>query len=219
MAKPAVPGQVKTRLMSEFSPDQAAAIHAAMSNCMLKRLAEYLPGEHVIALAGDVGKSGPHMNMRNHALADWRIIDQGTGDLGQRLDHVWRTLGGGPIVFFGVDSPDIPPEVLHAIPEALRNAHAACGPVDDGGYWTLAARSYSPALLRGIDWGEASVYHQTQVAARSAGLSLAELPRWHDVDEPADLRALQARLVDTTEPSLRRLRDRLQTITGSPPYE
>ena len=217
MAKPAVPGRVKTRLMTEFDAEQAAAVHAAMSDCVLARLREHLPGDHVIALANDMepqDPTEPGMNMRGQAPAAWRIIDQGTGDLGQRLDHVWQTLDRGPIIFFGVDSPDIPAEALKTIPQALLKADAVVGPVDDGGYWTLAAEAYAPALLRGIDWGESSVYHQTLQAARSAGLTLAELPRWHDVDEPADLRALQARLTRATEPSLQRLRDRLLAITG-----
>lgn len=212
MAKPAVPGRVKTRLMTELSAEQAAAVHVAMSECVLDRLREHVPGDHVIAMAGDWG---PGINRLGQASDAWRTIDQGTGDLGQRLDHVWRTLGGGPVVFFGVDSPDVPSDVLVSIPASIEEADAAVGPVDDGGYWALAARAYAPALLRGIDWGGSSVYHQTRQAARSAGLALAELPRWHDVDEPADLRALLTRLADAAEPDLRRLRDQLESIKGT----
>ena len=85
-----------------------------------------------------------------------RVLDQGEGDLGRRLDRVWRAAGtASPIAFFGADSPDVPDAALREIPAALAECDVAVGPVEDGGYWTLAARRYQPRLLAGIDWDPA----------------------------------------------------------------
>ena len=215
MAKRPMPGRVKTRLIGELSDRQAACVHAAMLECVLERLRGTFPGRVVLALDGDIHQplTGSDAGLSVAVPAGVEVIDQGTGDLGERIGHVWQAIGTGPAVFFGVDSPDIPTQVLATIYDSLTRSDAAVGPVGDGGYWCLAARRYAPELLAGIDWGTSAVYHQTREAARNAGLTLHELPAWHDVDTAEDLRALLIRLRGTPEPALTRLRHRLESIT------
>jgi len=218
MTRPACAGQVKTRLTAArgggLSDEQAAAVHAAMSRCVLARLSQ-LPGIQGF-IAVDGGRLNPPGALPVAAPGGWSVLDQGPGDLGQRLGRVWQSVGGGPIAFFGVDSPDVPGPALTAAIEAARAHDAAAGPVDDGGYWTLAAVRYRAGLLAGIDWGTQRVYHQTSQAARRLGLTLHALPAWHDVDGPADLAALQRRLASAEEPMLRQLRDELQPALRRP---
>jgi glycosyltransferase A (GT-A) superfamily protein (DUF2064 family) len=245
MAKPAVPGTVKTRLMREggLTASQAAAVHQAMLDCVLERLASTskLPGPRFLALAGGDKPAAESLSGNNEtdardpgqAEADadtqaaiaaarraahqhgWSIADQGTGDLGQRLAYVWdRLAAGGPVVFLGIDSPDVPSEAIEAIPAALAGHDAAVGAVEDGGYWTLAARAHAPALITGIDWGSERVYAQTRQAATQAGLTVTALPAWYDVDTVDDLHRLQQRLETTNEPALARLRERLKAAAG-----
>jgi uncharacterized protein len=220
MAKRPAPGRVKTRLTSELSPVQAAEVHAAMLESVLSRVQAYLPGRWVLALddASDDDASNKDLQHADPSLSvqippGWEIIDQGRGGLGERLSYVWRKIGKGRAVFFGIDSPDTPAQALKSIWPALDRADAAVGPVDDGGYWCLAGRYFQPPLLTGIDWGSEAVYHQTREAAGKAHLRLLELPPWHDVDTPGDLHALQDRLGQADEPALTRLRQRLARIT------
>jgi len=215
MAKRPAPGIVKTRLTSELSPIQAAGVHAAMLQCALSRVQAHLPGRCVLALDDPTGNTLEHSdpNLNVQIPPGWEILSQGQGDLGDRLDHVWRTIGEGQAVFFGVDSPDTPLDSLKGIWRALINADTTLGPVDDGGYWCLASRKYAPSLLSGIDWGTSDVYHQTTRAAEAAGLTLQSLPPWHDVDTPDDLSALMNRLCDADEPQLIRLLHRLRQTT------
>lgn len=215
MAKRPVPGRVKTRLIGELTDRHAASIHAAMLECVLERLRNTLLGRVVLALDGEIEKplKGSDAGLSVAVPPGVDIIDQGTGDLGERIGHVWQTLGSGEAVFFGVDSPDVPSQVLTTIYDSLNQAQTAVGPVEDGGYWCLAARRYTPELLAGIDWGTSAVYHQTREAARNTGLTLHELPVWHDVDTAEDLSALRTRLRDAREPALTRLKQRLDSIT------
>lgn len=217
MAKPAVPGQVKTRLLDQLSAQQAAQVHAAMLGCVLRRAQAHIPVsgpvDFVVALDGRLSAASPAEPAASwQAPTGWRQIDQGTGDLGQRLVHVWQALGCGPIVFLGVDSPDVPAEALGSIVPAMDQGDAAIGPVDDGGYWTLALRRWEPRIFQGIDWGTASVYHQTSEAAERAGLKLAVLTQWYDIDRPADLRALCRRIEKAQEPALVQLRMELGRV-------
>jgi len=215
MAKRPIPGRVKTRLTTEYTPHQAAQAHAAMLQCVLTRLAAHLPGQHYLALDN---QTAPPQQVIDPTL-DYQLpdnfteIDQGTGDLGDRITHVWKSINPVPVVFFGVDSPDIPAETLASLWDNLAPADAAIGPVDDGGYWCLAAKRLPPPLLADIDWGTPAVYHQTHQAAKNAGLNLLDLAPWHDVDDPADLLALQYRIKQTHEPALARLSQRLNRIT------
>ncbi|MBT8485053.1 MAG: DUF2064 domain-containing protein [Phycisphaerales bacterium] len=195
MAKRPVPGRVKTRLVKSghLTADEAASLAAAMLECTVRRLATRM--EVVIALADHADATLPAWGQR-------RTIDQGGGDLGARLDRVWRSLDPTPVVaFFGADSPDVPDAMLDAIPLALAAAPIAIGPAGDGGYWTLAARGYHPEVLRRIDWGGPAVYDQTRQRARDADLAVCRLPSWSDVDDAADLRALRRRLAGLASPA------------------
>ena len=92
---------------------------------------------------------------------------------------------------------------------------AGCGP--DGGIWTLGANTFCPALLQGIDWGSSRVYHQINTAGTEAGLKMAHLPTWYDVDLPEDLAALRQRVRWSREPALIRLGQCLNQVCGPIP--
>jgi rSAM/selenodomain-associated transferase 1 len=193
MAKRPEAGQVKTRLAAAggYTPQVAAELAEAMLRCIARRLEAASTG---LILAVSPSGYGAQL-ARRLGLGSVRVTDQGTGDLGHRLDRVWRAVGSGrPVAFFGIDSPDVPDSALAEIPAALAGCDVALGPTDDGGYWTLAAREHEPRVLTGIDWGGAAVYDQTRRRAADAGLVVRALPMWHDVDRPQDVEALRRRL-------------------------
>lgn len=217
MAKPVMPGRVKTRLIPDLGPQRSAAVHAAMLQCVLRRAVKHLDKpnhrggfflavDHT-ALPGPDTPLFPGLDIS----PSWRLIDQGRGDLGQRLAHVWQAIGDGAI-FLGIDSPDAPAESLAHIVPALAHADIAVGPVHDGGYWTIAGRQFDRRILERIDWGTPSVYHQTLDAARRSGLRVAELERWYDVDTLDDLLALMVRIDQTRDPALMQLRATLDRL-------
>jgi rSAM/selenodomain-associated transferase 1 len=216
MAKEPQPGRSKTRLVSPdgFTPNQAAAIAAAMLRCIVTRLVRY--GRCILAVTPD--GCGTRMIRELH-LPPVEVIDQGAGDLGQRLDRVWgRQDPHQCIAFFGMDSPDVPASHLDAISRSLQSHDLAVGPTDDGGYWVLGARGYRPTVLHAIDWGTDRVYHQTRARAQRHQLGFHQLPAWDDVDTPDDVRRLIERLSPdggVDDPALVELHEALSAIVPS----
>lgn len=192
MAKRPTAGQVKTRLVKDgvMTADEASQLAWDMLLCTAKRLTGISKTLLAVSPDGDGRQLASDLGVQ---FGD--VVDQGPGNLGQRLKHVWKLIGKQkPIAFFGSDVPDVPLGHLAEIPSALEYNDIALGPTDDGGYWTLAARSYMPAVLEKIDWGSALVYDQTCKRAARAGLSITPLKLWYDVDQQEDLVALRTRL-------------------------
>jgi len=217
MSKPAVVGRVKTRLIGRFSAHQATGIHRAMLQCVLDRVDDQFAADKRVrrVLAMDysfMAKPEVQLQIQEYLPKDWVVVDQGVGDLTQRMIQVSQTVGTGPIAFLGIDSPDVPADVLRSILLVLESSDLAVGPVHDGGYWTLSARQFDPRLVTGIDWGTDRVYHQTAGIAQETGLSMARLTKWFDVDQPQDVELLRQRIAQTNEPALDRLRSRLDHI-------
>ncbi|MEM9752512.1 MAG: TIGR04282 family arsenosugar biosynthesis glycosyltransferase [Planctomycetota bacterium] len=232
MAKPPVPGRVKTRLTPALSPEQAAAVHAAMFTALLTRLHRFVEsGQAALTVALALPDVPTAAEKRTAALheafagypdalnallgLDLAVVSQGQGDLGQRIANAWPQ--DAPAVVLGVDSPDLPEAHLRGALEAPATHGAAIGPTGDGGYWTLAACRPPQPLLglpphARIDWGTPAVYDQSHRNAREADLPLADLPPWHDVDTPDDLQRLRDRLTETTDPALQHLADQLRAI-------
>ena len=192
MAKEPRLGGAKSRLTAGgWTSQEASQVAEVMLRCIALRLRE---AARSLVLAVTPDGAGQALVDRL-GLDAIDVVDQGSGDLGKRLDHVWRVVGTErPIAFFGGDSPDVPASLLSAIPTTLAGCDVALGPTADGGYWTLAAKTHKPAVLTGIDWGTAHVYDQTRRQATVAGLEVGVLPQWHDVDRPGDVDALRVRL-------------------------
>ena len=193
MAKDPAAGAAKTRLTADgtWSAADARILAEAMLRCVILRLRD-AAARLVLAVTPD----GEAERLADRlGVGRIEVLDQGAGDLGRRLDRVWRQVGiDGPVAFFGGDSPDVPAHMLAGIPCALERCDVAVGPTRDGGYWTLAAARYRPEVLLDIDWGSTHVYDQTRRNATKAGLVVETLPVWHDVDHPADVEALRQRV-------------------------
>lgn len=129
----------------------------------------------------------------------WRLVPQGSGDLGARLRRAVRDAAERRVRLglIGADAPLLPAGLIESGFAALDRADAALAPAEDGGYvlFALATDSADPArfdpLFRRIPWGTPEVASATRAAARAAGLTLHSLPAHWDVDRPADLARLE----------------------------
>ena len=96
----------------------------------------------------------------------------------------------GSVCLINSDSPTLPTSLLLEAARALSTPvdRVVLGPAEDGGYYLIAATAPHPALFTGIPWSTATVFAQTVAKVAAAGLTLATLPPWYDIDGPADLR-------------------------------
>jgi rSAM/selenodomain-associated transferase 1 len=191
--KPARPGEVKTRLIGDLTPGQAAALHEAFLADLVGRLSE---GSFSLLVAWAASaeepvpaEPGPGFRQRG-------------GDLGERLHHGLERAAREHelVVAVGSDHPELPVERVEAAFELLAGGcDVVLGPAEDGGYYLIGLRrqSLDGRLFAGIDWSTDRVLAQTRLRCRSLGLEVGLLPPGADVDTPDDLRRLVRRLTGT----------------------
>jgi hypothetical protein len=183
-------GKVKTRLASCIGTDAALDLHAAFLRDTLglaARVARQLDALPVLAYAGDRLPSG-------ELAGGLPLMEQESGDLGRRQVAAHRRLfaaGAAAIVTIGSDSPTLPESRFTAALERLTDHDAVVDPADDGGYTLLGVSRPLPGLLDGVPWGTAGVQAALTRNALAAGLRLAWLPGWYDVDDREGLDRLE----------------------------
>lgn len=212
MAKAPRPGEAKTRLAPPLTPSEAARLAAclfadtvAMASGVAARVfVAYAPADGREALEGALRACAPAGAPAAGGLL-W--LEQRGESLGERLAWVVEraaATGSGPLLVVGSDSPTLRPAFLAAALEALAEGRAdvALGPTDDGGYYAVGLRAPAPALFEEVEWSTPRAFEQTARNAARLRLRLLELPRWYDVDTPADLTRLRAEL--SADPEARR---------------
>ena len=188
--KPAIAGRVKTRLIGELSAEQAAHLHAAFVDDLLERLRRG-PYDLQIAWAMDQAAELPETAVPG--------LRQRGADLGERLFHGLGACAAehDVVAAIGSDHPDLPlSRVEQAFDRVAGGAPVVLGPAEDGGYYLIALRAdlLRRELFADIDWSTSRVLEQTVERCQAAGLEPSLLEPWADVDEPADLHRLAARL-------------------------
>lgn len=192
MAKVPVAGRAKTRLAADVGVGRAIGFARHGAAAVMRRLAADPRWETRIALSPDSGV------FRSVWRAYARVIPQGQGDLGARMQRVFDRLPPGPVVIVGTDIPSIrPAHVAHAF-RLLGNADAVFGPAGDGGYW-LVAMNRRPRRItpfENVRWSSPCALADTR--DNLAGRKIACADTLDDVDDGASLRrdaAYAARVV------------------------
>jgi len=180
MCKAPVPGRVKTRLMTLYSADEAAALHAAMATTVIKRAKRLF--EDVVIAADDIS----HPFFADFGLT---VIAQGEGDLGLRMNRQLAAAfadGAKAALLLGTDSPHMPDVRLIEAANALKHADVALGPVEDGGY-DLVGMNRLLSIFDDVLWSSGQVLKQTMTNIQHQGLSVKTLDTDFDVDFPEDI--------------------------------
>lgn len=186
MCKAPVAGQVKTRLLSEYSPEQAAELYVNMAETVIHRVSRLFDD---VCIAVD-DPAHPFFS-----TFDLPLCTQGEGDLGQRMSRLMLqgfADGADAVMFLGTDSPHMPDSRLLQAAEALQNHDIVIGPVEDGGY-DLIAMTTPADVFNNITWSSGKVLEQTLSHIKCLGLSCQQLDVGFDIDYPEDIeRAAQA---------------------------
>jgi rSAM/selenodomain-associated transferase 2/rSAM/selenodomain-associated transferase 1 len=192
MAKAPVAGSVKTRLGPAFTPQECAAIQAALIRRTASWAAELAPGAAYLAF--DPARNRDQVErLVPPAL---QLVPQAGSNLGERLTNaaaaVWAR-GDGPLLIAGVDTRLTEGHAQAALAQLDAGADAVFGPALDGGYYLAALKRPLPELfaIDPCEWGGPRVLELTLRAAWTAGLRTALIHPERDLDTPADARALE----------------------------
>jgi rSAM/selenodomain-associated transferase 1 len=205
MAKTPQPGRSKTRLCPPLRAEEAAALSAAFLRDMTTTIRI---AAHEAAIDAYVAfcPAGSEAGLADHLAPGTRLLladgagidDPGVVGFGRPLLQTIRTLlarGYTSACVLNSDSPTLPAALLVEAATLLAGAaDAVLGPATDGGYYLLGLRAAHPLLFADIAWSTAAVADQTRAQAHRAGLAMAELAPWYDVDDAASLRRLTADL-------------------------
>lgn len=185
LCKSPVAGKVKTRLMPEYSAEQAAAIHQKMAYAVLTKVCSIFDDAW---LAVDDMNHGFFKSLEQEF--DVALHTQGTGNLGDRLAGLLKasfSLDDEPVLFLGTDSPHVDIQRYQDVESGLNDCDVVIGPVEDGGYDLIAISSFQPKLFQGIDWGSETVFAKTISAVNTLALSVKVLETSFDLDRAQDL--------------------------------
>jgi hypothetical protein len=192
------PGRVKTRLAASVGAEVAARLYAAFLRDVLA-MVRRVPARRVLAWTPNTPAAAEFF--RELAQPDCLCWPQPEGSLGARLHGFFASHLRGPddeVLVVGSDAPSLPARLLEDAFAGLSAHDAVLGPALDGGYYLLALRGgalpHLPEVFREIEWSSSRVFSQTADRIRGAGLSLAVLPGWYDVDTLEDVRLLQSDL-------------------------
>ncbi|MGD8862387.1 MAG: TIGR04282 family arsenosugar biosynthesis glycosyltransferase [Myxococcales bacterium] len=192
-ARPPIPGRTKTRLSPAVGAEGAAALYAAFIRDTCATVARAGGFDASLWVAGEPD----HPALQRHGLP--RRAQRGD-DLGERMHGALReglAVADAALVL-GTDLPTLPSGHLRRAARALRKADVVLGPAADGGYYLIGVRGRAsrslPVLFSGVRWSSSHVLADTLDLSARAGLRVATVGPWYDVDGPEDLALLRLHL-------------------------
>ena len=185
-AREPVPGRVKTRMLSELTPEQACDLHRDLVLWTTRALVGAGLGPVELHITGDATAPLFEQCLDLGASA---IVPQRGADLGERMFRALRQgLNGHPcVILVGSDCPQLDGAYLGRAVEALQQHEVVLGPAEDGGYVLIGARSVEAAWFEGVAWGSERVFEQTVERLEATGARWCALQPLRDIDRPEDL--------------------------------
>jgi glycosyltransferase A (GT-A) superfamily protein (DUF2064 family) len=110
------------------------------------------------------------------------------------------TKGFQRAVLIGSDSPDLPKKYIEQAFLILQTKDVVLGPTVDGGYYLIGFHidTFTPCIFEDIQFGNQTVFQETEMKIKQAHRSLGLIPIWNDVDTIADLKHLIQRAENTS---------------------
>ncbi len=172
------PGKAKTRLIPALGEAGAANVHRQLAERTVATM-------RTSALAIEIRYTGAdETRFADWLGADLSLVEQGDGDLGDRLQ---AAAGELPVIFVGADCPDLTSELLQEAADALTEQDVVIGPAEDGGYWLIGISAHYDWLFADMEWGTEAVLPETLRRLAQHDIEPKLLPTLADCDRPEDL--------------------------------
>ena len=190
-----IPGAVKTRLQTRYTPDQVVALYTAFVRDVLARAESIDVDRRVIAFDPPDAESEVSSLFGGEVKALWEFVPQVQDDLGVRMREALvqeLDAGASAAVLIGTDIPSLPVHHITQAFDLLRAKDVVLGPSIDGGYYLVGVSKSTPEIFEDVEWSTPSVLTQTIDRIQRAGNTLGLVPPWFDVDTPDELDFLLA---------------------------
>ena len=182
MVKAPVAGRVKTRLGRDIGMTDAAWWYRHQTARLLRRLGDPR-WRIVLAVAKAPNQLDPPIWPK-----ELKRVDQGTGDLGQRMKRLLSGFQTTPSLIIGSDIPQIENRHIAEAFKRLSKNQFVFGPSTDGGFWLVGAprcASLPNSIFTSCRW---STEFALMDARRSlSGRSSEDVATLSDVDDVYDL--------------------------------
>jgi glycosyltransferase A (GT-A) superfamily protein (DUF2064 family) len=136
-------------------------------------------------------------NVQSIAKADLQSSDLGS-KLADALERVRQIQPNNPVVFLGMDSPELPlDEIALAMSAAASKpvGKAYLNPAHDGGYGMLCIPKHASSnIFEGIRWSSSLTAVSQMKALSDNGVDTIVGSLMNDIDEPDDVKYLAIRL-------------------------
>jgi rSAM/selenodomain-associated transferase 1 len=203
MAKAPVAGEVKTRLCPPLSRRDAAALYRCFLLDSIAKISQIEAATPVLSYAPATAQT-----VFETLAPGWTLLPQQGCDLGARMADCFAQLFAREytgVLLTGSDLPTLPAEVFHQALALLNTpkTDVVLGPSEDGGYYLIGLRTLYSAVFDDMIWSTPQVFTDTVQRAERLGLNVALLPRWYDIDTPADLIRLRGTALQDPTGSLR----------------
>lgn len=198
--KAPVAGQVKTRLMTEISAEQAVEVYIELCLKTIKLTSQ----NNLCPVQLWCSPTTRHLFFsavaQTYNLALWQ--QQGE-NLGERMNHAFCTTLDtcSRALLIGCDCPSLTEQDLVQALSALdKDTNCVLAPAEDGGYILIGLTRPIPELFNNIPWGTDQVLNNTRTKLQQLNIPYQELNEQWDLDTPADL--ARYRTLVPTNPSL-----------------
>lgn len=185
--KEPVPGAVKTRLLPEFSREEAAALSGAMVEDLLAVHGESEGHDTIVFFTPPDSMD----RMRAWLGTDLTLLKQEGDNLGSRMRNAFAWAFGagyGKVIIVGSDCLLVDKSDVDDAFNGLVESKLVIGPSEDGGYYLIGASTLETSVFEGINWGTDAVLLETMEKIAAAGISTLLLGRKYDIDCCADAR-------------------------------
>ena len=201
-------GHGKRRLAASLDERAVVDLSRLMLNCALEDLRAW-SGPVVLApeYAGDRDWARSLPAVRTGSRAPAKVLIQGSGNLGRRLERLDRALAGMCVrrrIYIGSDAPALGLRHYRRVDAGLASHDVVLARARDGGVTMMATRRAWPPLT-GLPWGLPGLARALSAVCRRAGRKVLLMPGGFDIDRQADLARLGRTLVGDSRPARREL--------------
>ncbi len=150
-------GAVKRRLGNDIGSLAALQFYERNLRSTLRRLSRDRRWRTSLAI------TGAPTRWSNVTLRTVHIMEQGHGDLGDRMRRVMEAMPSGPVIIIGSDIPNISRNDIYEAFSELGQKDIVLGPAHDGGFWLIgqARRRPLPAIFRNVRWSSQYTLNDT----------------------------------------------------------